>query len=168
MIGTGRRINDFDTFMNHNQMPSPRQQVPLANIHNYHSNQERHQYSYQYSAHPIASATPENPWSALLVRLDPRLTKSASPKLIAGNSSAPTKIIPIKKQSTTFTSRIRICTTAGYAPHRPPVKASQSIVSLLETVLQLGSSIKLAGLCLIIRSTWETSAITSLLNCLRG
>lgn len=42
MIGTGRRVNDFDNFMNPNQFASPRQ-CPLNNIQNYSSNQERHQ-----------------------------------------------------------------------------------------------------------------------------
>lgn len=56
MISTGRRINDFDNFMNPNQFVSPRQ-APLNNIQNYHSNQERHQYHYKHSALPIASVT---------------------------------------------------------------------------------------------------------------
>jgi hypothetical protein len=50
MIGTGRRINDFDNFMTHNTT-SPRT-TPLNNIHNYNSHPERHMYAHNTLSSP--------------------------------------------------------------------------------------------------------------------
>lgn len=153
MISTGRRINDFDNFMNPNQFVSPRQ-APLNNIQNYHSNQERHQYPYKHSALPIASVTLASLWSA---QFDPQGLRHKLPGLTARNGSARMKHIPKRRPIFTFELKGMTCTTVRSVPLKLPVKALQSKESNHSQTFKA----KRAELFHTIPSIWVTNAITS-------